>query len=133
MNKRLEYMRKYREAKKKLCPKCNEKMISSGATQCRSCAGFAQGKDITLAEAIYTTHHRSSAYALIRGRARSVYKDRPCESCGYDKHTEVCHITPIASFPDTALISEVNHQDNLIRLCPNCHWEHDNGLLTLDR
>lgn len=58
-------------------------------------------------------------------------KPKLCAVCGYDKHIEICHIRPIQDFSDDAPISEVNALDNLIALCPNCHWELDNGLLDL--
>ncbi len=71
----------------------------------------------------------------VRGIARTIYEnsDRPkqCTVCNYDKHYEVAHIKSIASFsPDTS-VAEVNHLDNLVALCRNCHWELDNNLLTL--
>ena len=34
----------------------------------------------------------------------------------------------VADFDDGTLVSEIN---NLIALCPNHHWEYDNGLLEL--
>jgi 5-methylcytosine-specific restriction endonuclease McrA len=54
-----------------------------------------------------------------------------CVRCGYDKHIEVCHKRPLASFPGETPISVVNSLDNLVGLCPNCHWEFDHGLLQL--
>lgn len=51
------------------------------------------------------------------------------QNCGYDKHIEVCHKRPVTSFPLDAPISVVNSLDNLVGLCPNCHWEFDPGLL----
>ena len=50
-----------------------------------------------------------------------------CAKCGYDKHVELCHIKDIANFDDDSLLSEVNSRNNIIQLCPNCHWEFDNG------
>ena len=47
------------------------------------------------------------------------------------KHVELCHIKPIASFKDSALLSEVNSKNNIVQLCPNCHWELDHGILKL--
>jgi hypothetical protein len=78
--------------------------------------------------------HISSKSAHIRGLARSWFKDMtnlPCANCKYSKHVEICHIKPIASFEVTAKIKEVNYKENLIQLCPNCHWEFDNGHLVL--
>jgi tryptophan halogenase len=74
--------------------------------------------------------HRSSLNAHIRVLARSWFKDLtklPCACCGYDKHVELCHIKSLSSFGDDSLISEANHKDNIVQLCPNCHWEFDNG------
>jgi predicted restriction endonuclease len=73
--------------------------------------------------------------ALLRHVARQTYKhsQRPyiCHTCGYDKHVEICHIRAINTFPDDTPVSVVSGIDNLIALCPNCHWEFDNGLLHL--
>lgn len=65
----------------------------------------------------------------IRTNARALAKSlgwTSCKHCGYDKHIEICHIKPIKDFSEDSLISEVNHIDNLLPLCPNCHWEFDN-------
>lgn len=78
--------------------------------------------------------HQSSKFAHIRGLCRSWNKDKlklPCHICGYSKHVELAHIRAISSFPLTALVGEVNHKDNIIQLCPNCHWEFDNKLVDL--
>lgn len=53
-------------------------------------------------------------------------KNLPCAKCGYDKHVELAHIRAVTDFDDNELLSEVNSEDNLIQLCPNCHWEFDN-------
>lgn len=73
--------------------------------------------------------HASWVHAHVRQFARSWNKDllkNPCAHCGYTKHVELCHIKPLSSFKDTALLGEVNGKDNVIQLCPNCHWEFDN-------
>lgn len=78
--------------------------------------------------------HPSSKFAHIRGLCRSWNKDKSklsCYNCGYSKHVELAHIRPLSSFSPTALIKEVNSPNNIVQLCPNCHWEFDNGLLTL--
>jgi hypothetical protein len=54
-----------------------------------------------------------------------------CQNCGYDKFIEVCHKRSLTSFPLDTPISVVNSLDNLVGLCPNCHWEFDHGLLQL--
>lgn len=77
------------------------------------------------------SHH----YAHIRDIARRTYnksnKPKECIHCGYDKHYEVAHIKAIKDHPKDSKISEVNHIDNLIALCPNCHWELDYGDLDI--
>lgn len=115
------------------CKRCGVG-IRSNVSYCKGCwAVEGKAKDITLGEAIYDKAHRSSAYALVRTRARAAVKDRvrSCANCGYDKHVEVCHIRAIRDFPLTSLLSEINEDSNLVLLCPNCHWEFDNGLLAL--
>lgn len=78
--------------------------------------------------------HKSSQFAHIRGLNRSWNKDLtklPCFNCGYSKHVELAHIKAISSFSVDTKLSEVNSKDNVVQLCPNCHWEFDNGLLNL--
>lgn len=78
--------------------------------------------------------HPSSKFAHIRGLCRSWNKDKtslPCYNCGYTKHVELAHIKAISLFDLTAKLGEVNHSNNIVQLCPNCHWEFDNGLLIL--
>ncbi len=58
---------------------------------------------------------------------------RKCFVCGYDKYIEVCHIIGISTFNENTLITQINSIDNLIALCPNCHWEFDHGLLKLSK
>lgn len=101
----------------KYCKTCRDKRNTRG--------------DITLSEAVYEYHYRSSAFALVRSRARKALKEnRPkiCEWCGYDKHAEAAHIVPIRNFSDDTKISVINDLSNLLWLCPNCHWEHDHKL-----
>lgn len=78
-----------------------------------------------------------SARSTIQRLARKIYEnsDKPkqCQNCGYDKHYQVCHIKSVAELDDHAVIFEVNNIDNLLALCPNCHWEFDHGQLTLDK
>ena len=75
-----------------------------------------------------------SARTDIRVHAAKVYarSGRPmiCQ-CGYSKHVEICHIKSVASFSGATTIDEINASDNLVALCPNCHWEFDNGNLKL--
>jgi predicted HNH restriction endonuclease len=114
----------------KKCARCNN-LITYNLKYCNDCK-FKQGEDITLSKAIYHCHHKSSAFALVRSRARKIARDlnlNICQNCGYNKHVEICHRKPIADFDESTMLSVINHPDNLIALCPNCHWEFDHNQL----
>lgn len=115
-----------RKTKTKQC-KCGQ-FILSNRKYCAECRNKDITNDLTLLEMKqrYKHLHRSSTFVLVRNGARKKNKITHCQKCGYDKHVEVCHIRPIHTFPDSAKLSEVNADDNLIVLCPNCHWEFDN-------
>ncbi len=89
--------------------------------------------DVTIRE--IRSRARYQANAWIRKLARRAYlgseKPKHCSRCGYSKHIEICHVRPIQDFPADTPMSKVNELDNLIALCPNCHWELDHGLLSL--
>ena len=76
-----------------------------------------------------------SARSHIQKAARKLFKtlnpQSKCEVCGYTAHVEVAHRQSVSSFSNNSLISEINDIKNLVGLCPNHHWEFDNGLLQL--
>lgn len=75
----------------------------------------------------------ANTYDRIRNSANSIAKYlgyNMCSVCDYDKHVEVCHIKALSSFDRDTKLVEVNAIENIVHLCPNCHWEYDNGLLT---
>lgn len=84
-------------------------------------------------------HKKRSGYQSARSSIRShaAYafiqsgREPRCVVCGYDNHIDVCHIRAVKDFPDSATLGEINHVDNLVALCPNHHWELDNGYLSL--
>ena len=95
---------------------------------------------ITLADVMYSHesgYGASNRYTRIRDNAQVVYRNsgRPnqCERCSYKYHYHVCHIKPIHMFDPGSPISDINNLDNLMALCPNCHWELDNGLFAPTR
>lgn len=90
---------------------------------------------ITLKDIMYSYkegYGASNRYTRIRDNAQIIYKNSKrldrCEKCSYKYHYHVCHIKPIHMFDLDTPVSEINALDNLIALCPNCHWEMDNGL-----
>lgn len=96
-------------------------------------------KSLTIAEVTRGPYlegkHRSQILIYVRSFNRSWNRNKlmlPCASCGYAKHVELAHIRPISSFPPETTLGEVNHPDNVMQLCPNCHWEFDNHLLTME-
>ena len=113
--------------KTKSCKICGE-LIYSSRQKCPSCIEKFMPPDYTLKEAIYEQHHKSSAFALVRSRARTVAKQlglNKCSICGYDKHVEIAHVKPISSFSLSTKLSTINSKNNILALCPNCHWEFD--------
>jgi len=80
-----------------------------------------------------TKRNGANRYDLVRFWARRFIIENnielKCERCNYNKHVEIAHIKPICNFKPTDLISDINDLKNLKVLCPNCHWEFDNGLI----
>lgn len=122
---------KKRKPKARPCKRCGGDIVGGRAVICLDCS--EKFKNRTLQDYL-CEGATASKFAKVRGHARFVASVRVqvCQNCAYDKHVEVCHVKDICSFPMSALISEINHEDNLVLLCPNCHWEFDNGLLHLD-
>lgn len=128
------------------CKKCH-KPISSGKSYCSDECRVASGvggikvdytspryTELTLEEVRGKAKYQKSS--RIRDHARSTFlvgKSLECSNCGYTHHVHVCHIKPISSFSKTATLGEINASDNLVLLCPNCHWEFDHGLLNLQQ
>lgn len=89
----------------------------------------------TKGELLFSRKNYQSYRSAVRKLAEKAYKEsgKPlsCSICGYDKHIEVAHIKAVSDFDDSSTIAEINSIDNLIALCPNHHWEYDNGILKL--
>lgn len=75
--------------------------------------------------------YRSSIRRLAEVTYKNSGKPLKCFICGYDKHVEIAHIKAVSDFDNDALIKDINSKDNLIALCPNHHWEYDNGILKI--
>lgn len=105
------------------------------AKQCIKC--FSLKNDIgyrSLKEHKIITKTYSNYRIQIAKNARTVFKklnNTCCKNCGYKHHIDACHIKAVADFDENSLIKEVNDPNNLIALCPNCHWEFDNNLLDI--
>jgi len=120
-----------------LCPVCG-KEISPKAITCRQhqeSKYIELGNTRTKGELFVKRNGYQSARSTIRKHAYKVFennnKPKKCVNCGYDKYIDVAHIKSVASFDDSATLGEINNINNLVGLCPNCHWEFDNGMLKL--
>ena len=87
--------------------------------------------DLTKAEVRARSRDSQRMRIRITNDARSVYKlsgkSYQCLACGYTLHVDICHVKDIKDFSEDAKVSEINHSDNLITLCPTHHWEFDHG------
>ena len=99
--------------------------------RCSSCEKTRRFS-VTLGE-LRNEYSTALFHAKIRGLARAAFRGKmACAACGYDLHVDICHVRPVADFPSTATIAEVNDDDNLMALDKRCHWEFDNGYLHRD-
>jgi hypothetical protein len=123
-----------------LCSDCGKKLLSTNKRKTQFCCNcynkqqtIEYGK-LTLEEAIiksYTTRSSRHKYELVRSHAHRLSKHmkwatKICQKCNWDKHTELCHIKPISLFSLSTKLEEINSKENIIFLCPNCHWTLDN-------
>lgn len=109
--------------RKPICTTCDVKTVEKWAS-------------VTLREARERYSEKFSpsyAHALVRNHCHMLHSHLKtcCKVCGYTVHVELCYIKAIASFAETATFQEINSPDNIVGLCPNHHWELDNGHLKL--
>lgn len=123
-----------RKKKKRYCKYCGAE-VEGRRVACDDCNPNSQDWDnITLGEVIGKASYQIAANVRRRARYRYRNSSRPkyCVNCGYKKHYEVCHIHAIMDFPPETSVAEINQLKNLVALCPTCHWELDNGLLSIE-
>ena len=125
------------------CTRCNEHVVrNKRSTLCTSC--FETKKEVSIIgktlgeyrnrESMKGKHQswlHNSIRAMNNHHNRKL-KELSCQFCGYSNHVELCHIQPVSRFPDETLVTEVNNPGNILVLCPNHHWEFDNGILSRD-
>lgn len=133
--------------KLRICKKCKSQFISTKENKrskilCSSCRDIYDNHTIFLKSKTLKEYqdlpsvkgkHPSWKNSHIRALNRSWNKNmiKSCIICGYNKHVELCHIKPITSFSDDSLVGDINSPNNNICLCPNHHWELDNGFIAL--
>lgn len=120
-------------AKAKQCLNCGEIHDRNSDFCSYKCKSEHFAKNTKLKD-IYCKGQKQNKYRGIRDAARNYAKyilKNTCQNCGYDKHVEIAHIKPIRDFSKENTLYDVNNPGNLLALCPNCHWEFDNGLLKM--
>lgn len=123
-----------RKKTQKYCKGCGAKS-RHGCSSCRECRPRIDHSKRTLAELKNVCGSRNSYHTLVRQHAQIVANENgkldKCKVCDYESCVECCHIIPVAKFPLSSSLAEVNDPTNLEGLCPNHHWEFDHGLLHL--
>lgn len=132
------YNNSHKEKTAYYCPKCGDLMGFGYLYKRKKCCEKCNPNVKNWSEITYGEAKNRRGYQVnsrIRELARIYYaqehKETVCMNCGYSKHVEIHHIKSISSFSDDTPISTINSPENLIALCPNCHWEADNGLLDI--
>ena len=122
--------------RKYLCKSCSKPIGKSKTMLCRQCLNkrlATETSDTTKSELKNRRHGYQSYRNAVRRHAQIIYTlsglPQKCQICGYEKYTEIAHKKPVSSFPESSTLGEINHISNLFPLCPNHHWEHDNGIL----
>ena len=124
-----------KHSQNKPCPQCGNLCWSKVGVcnNCKKANSYAEYEKLTLGDKTYNKH-KYAKYSYVRYYAKRKANElgwKKCVNCEYDKHIKVCHIKPISSYGPDTLLTTINDENNLIPLCPNCHWEFDNGLLKL--
>lgn len=138
------YNNKNRIKKVKKCLYCNSDIVGKSVRKfcSRKCSSEQQSllsqkarESTTKKELFERRGSWQSARAGIQKDARTVYlksgKPMECKICGYSKHVEVCHIISVSEFSEDSTFGEINNPNNLVGLCPNHHWEFDNGFIQI--
>lgn len=124
-----------RKRTKSLCKVCGTELSKRRSFCDRHLPNNVDWNLISLGDCRNKRKYQSNS--RIRDLARHVYKKLKlpysCAICNYDHHIEICHIKGISSFPEDATIAQINNPSNLVALCPNHHWEFDNGLIKYPR
>lgn len=121
---------------KKRCPICGESMCQESKTciLCKKALTVERQYQTLLKDVTYMGNSRIK-YSQVRKLARKFLDlweiPQKCKICGYDLHVQACHLISISEFNVTSRLIDVNGPGNLIYLCPNHHWELDNGYLVL--
>lgn len=89
-----------------------------------ACDSLSAIVKVTDVERITVTGQRIKRDASFRARVLAAY-GTSCVICGYSHHVEAAHLNPKHQISD-------DRTENGAPLCPNHHWELDNGLLKVE-
>ena len=131
--------------KLRFCKNCKEKFTVKKHSLyrfeqklfCDNCRHLSKSSlhKLTKADLFAKNKNWQSARSSLQKHASSVFRKTKmpalCVICGYENHIEIAHIKSVSQFPDETLISKINECSNLVALCPNHHWEFDNGYFSI--
>lgn len=123
------------------CLGCNVR-IKNASSYCLKCYRQTQiqaylNNTQPLSGYLHKCPKNPSYFVKVRQHARRVAKqlklyDSGCACCPFLIGLQVCHVNSIASYDLSTPINIVNAPNNLVILCPNCHWLQDHGYPTLE-
>lgn len=122
---------------RKSCPVCNS-IMTWNASRCRRCrfAHEREAEENRTWQDIKEKRGTNAAHAYVRAKARKKFEttwfEKRCVLCSFEGVAEIAHIKAVGSFPDTALLGKINSKENLIPLCPNCHFAFDAGRIAIE-
>lgn len=117
------------------CKKCSTEFQKIGfESYCQNCIN---SNEIPYKRNLLKLTKKEAGHRVARNSSTRIMRkssiERACFICGFNKFVEVCHIRAISDFPDETLLEVINNLNNLIYLCPNCHWELDHEFLCIYR
>lgn len=108
----------------RLCIECSERFRNRSTTIDSRTLQYFIDKSNGVRNAL--TFHEVRHHA----HQRNKHRPQTCQRCSYSKHIEYAHIKPLSSFDLETPISVINAENNILLLCPNCHWEFDHNMLS---
>lgn len=140
-----KYQRRQLDFKVNSCKNCNENFNVKKRTIdrfeqkrfCETCRYLSKSSLYKTTKLALFAKNKNwqSARNSVRKHACSVFRKSQmpliCFICEYDCHVEIAHIKAVSQFSDDSLIIKINHISNLVALCPNHHWEFDNGKFSI--
>jgi len=118
------------------CKLCNS-LIRTSRSYCKECFSLytlntrLDLDSLTKKEVLILSHAHQKLRVDSRRKKLEADPQAFCVVCGYSLFVDVAHIKAIASFPDEAMVQEMNDISNLVYLCPNHHREFDCGVISL--